>query len=536
MSKVRRYTIAAVPMVLLAVSSASGQTFVNPDQPKPECTIQFPDLAIPDVGKDRLWPGYLAEWKIGKICVAFTPTSRLKPAAYVGDYYVDEFTDERIRQRWHECRKDPACAERVMADAKRFIKAEEPDTGTVDTFGKIDRESAVDLAQIRRPAYFGKAPFSEQIAQADPSSYVVEFTAPRDGYERTHLGLNDSIKLRGWYIRGAGVGDGTGKKIRALIIVNNGGGNETTALGHPWYRADAATGDYVFISDPPKSEQSSMVGWRQHIHAFYAAGFDVLITDRRGNGISGGREGYDLGEQATDTFRMLEQLQSGQGLRIGSADGRTLEGRAAVDLLLDGASIKDLPAVVLGYSRGSYATQWFMHKNFVEDCDVRGKKPTCKPAVGLANIKGAILYGFNAGSLGYRAAGHDLREAALREEFNITQYTDSSALANINKWPALQLIKGSYDYVEALEGSWDAYQRFHGLKDFSVFAGQHILPHHHPGMLEYKSRRMVAFATAAVLGRDRVEGSTQPKNIRELVRSVPQFWEMDINREGWKPL
>jgi hypothetical protein len=128
-------------------------------------------------------------------------------------------------------------------------------------------------------------------------------------------------------------------------------------------------------------------------------------------------------------------------------------------LLLDGQSTKDVPIVVGGYSRGSYATQWFMHKNFVENCNFDIDERPCKPAVGLANVKGAILYGPNSGGLGYRLAGHDAIEGALRVEFNTTYYVDSGVFANVDKWPALQIVKGTWDYVEGLEGSLATYQR-----------------------------------------------------------------------------
>ena len=61
-----------------------------------------------------------------------------------------------------------------------------------------------------------------------------------------------------------------------------------------------------------------------------------------------------------------------------------------------------------------------MQKNFVETCDRDTPDGACGPALGRANIKGAILYGPNAGGLGARVKGHDMIEAALREEFSTT--------------------------------------------------------------------------------------------------------------------
>ena len=47
------------------------------------------------------------------------------------------------------------------------------------------------------------------------------------------------------------------------------------------------------------SEQHGMRHWRGFVAALNAAGFDVLITDPRGNGISDGVAGFNTAEQAT---------------------------------------------------------------------------------------------------------------------------------------------------------------------------------------------------------------------------------------------
>ena len=93
----------------------------------------------------------------------------LSPAFAGGDFYGEEFTDAKIKSRWAECRKTPACAEPVIAAAKGFVSAERRDTGAVDAAGKFDPEGEVDLKAVRRPAYFGKAPYGEPIAAAEPA-------------------------------------------------------------------------------------------------------------------------------------------------------------------------------------------------------------------------------------------------------------------------------------------------------------------------------------------------------------------------------
>jgi hypothetical protein len=134
------------------------------------------------------------------------PSEELIPADYKGkDFYGEEFTDAKIRDRWSECKKRPECAELVMARAKNYVTYEERETGTVDPVGKIDPHGNVDLAQIRRPAYFGRAPYEEPIAQSKARLYG-GIHGSRDSYEQSHLKLTDPIKLRGWYLQGEGIG------------------------------------------------------------------------------------------------------------------------------------------------------------------------------------------------------------------------------------------------------------------------------------------------------------------------------------------
>ena len=80
----------------------------------------------------------------------------------------------------------------------------------VDPVGKIDSDGNVNLHDIRKPGFFGKAPYNERVAEADSRTHVVEFTVPRDPLERLKLSMPGDIKLRGWYVEGAGVDDGRG--------------------------------------------------------------------------------------------------------------------------------------------------------------------------------------------------------------------------------------------------------------------------------------------------------------------------------------
>ncbi|SFB62523.1 hypothetical protein SAMN03159496_06053 [Rhizobium sp. NFR07] len=517
-------TISLVSAASAGYAQDAPRAIVNPGTPVPDCRQKI------NVDKNGELPGYLSSWNGVDVCLPFTLTNQLAPRGVsLDDFYIGEFSDGRIRQKWEACKQDPICRDKTLTAAKGFVKFEPRDTGTVDKTGVIDFDGTVDLEAIRRPSYFGISEYKEPIAESDAQTYVVEFTVPRDSFEMRHLDLQGDIKLRGWFIKGTGIADADGQKMRALVIMNNGGGSELTAIDdprNPPFTRDAASGTYLAAKSDRFSEEPGMRHWRGFLHDFHTAGFDVLVTDRRGNGISGGRNGFNTAEQANDMFRELAQLETGNGLRVLGPDGVPSEGEAASRAILDGMAIEDIPVLIGGYSRGSYATQWFMQKNFVEDCNFDTAEKHCKPARALKNIKGAILYGPNSGALGYRLAGHDAVEGALRTEFSTTYYPDSSIFANVEKWPALQIVKGTWDYVEGLEGSFATYQKAKGLKDISVFLGPHGLQTQNPKNMAYAGSRMVSFATAAALDKKAMPGSVAPADLKALVTSVPHDWEL----------
>ncbi len=513
-------TLAAAALALLAAVPAHAEPprVVNPGTPAPDCTFHV------NYDRNADLPGY----RSGALCIPFMPVNQLIPERQGPEFYIAGFNDAAVRSRWPACAADPACHAAALAGAKPFISYEPRLTGRLDPGTAVDPEADLDLHTIRRPGYFAAPAYNEPIARAEGRAYTVEFTVPRDSYERRLLHKEGTIKLRGWYLEGAGVADGAGPRRRALVIMNNGGGSELTAIDDPRSvaaQADAS-GHYTLNKQPDAlSEQFGMRHWRGFAAALNEAGFDVLVTDRRGNGISGGVAGFNTAEQARDMFRELDQMESGDGLRLLTPAGQVLAGHDAAGRLMAGMKATEIPVVLAGYSRGSYATAWAMHKNFVEDCDRDVPDGGCRPALARPNIKGAILYGPNSGGLGYRVAGHDMVEAALRLEYNTTYYPDSDVFANIGKWPALMIVKGTWDYVEGLEGSLEAYRRAREPKEIFVFRGPHPLATQSPDNMRLVGQRMAAFATAAVLGQSAVPGAHAPADLRDLVLSSPDFWE-----------
>ena len=167
----------------------------------------------------------------------FLRTANKPPPGYRGDFYVDEFTDAKLKARWAECKADNACFQRIDGQMQRWLPPNKARatrvTGIVDPVGKIEPDGSVDLRDIRKPGFFAKAPYHEAVAEADGRTHVVEFTVPRDPLERLKLNMHGDIKLRGWYVEGAGVDDGRGGRTRALVIMSAGGGGQLTAIQHP---------------------------------------------------------------------------------------------------------------------------------------------------------------------------------------------------------------------------------------------------------------------------------------------------------------
>jgi hypothetical protein len=64
--------------------------------------------------RDMKLPGYILPTKAGpRTCIPFTSVAAHKPKAYRGDFYVTNFTDEKLRKRWKKCKHDKKCHKRV---------------------------------------------------------------------------------------------------------------------------------------------------------------------------------------------------------------------------------------------------------------------------------------------------------------------------------------------------------------------------------------------------------------------------------------
>jgi hypothetical protein len=504
------------------------------------------------VGTDRdsELPGYLLpQTSGGTVCVPLLLTANIPPPNYHGkDFYIEEFTDAKLKARWAACKADSECFKRINAQMQRWLPPNKAratrSTGVVDPSGKIDPESTVDLKQIRRPAFFAKAPYQESIAEAEARTYTVEFSAPRDPLERLKLNMRDPIKLRGWYIEGTGVDDDKGGRVRALVILSPGGGGQMTAISHPnevLYRVDPSTRKTIPVRFPnATTETAGMRGWREHLYALNAAGFDVLSYDRRGEGLSGGFSDTNTLEQSEDIFRVLEQMETGQGMRMLSPKGEVLQGVQATGKLMAGQKAKQIPLILGGYSRGSMTTGWAMAKNYVESCSYDLPTVTCTPAKGYNNIKGAILLASFVSGAGYLPDAPDLADrnlflGGMAADNYLVFYPNSAVLASMGHWPAAFFGKGLWDRAESLEGTIAAFDRVNGLKEIVVARAPHSLETWPEQDMSYLRSRMVEFAKAAVLGKKSLPGAKPWTNIKELVATTSDSWEPSSRPAGVTP-
>jgi hypothetical protein len=533
---------AAIPFVP-AVRVQSSTVPNLPPEPVPDCTAR--------VGYDRdmVLPGYILPTSAGpRTCIPFTTALVRRPPDYKGDFYVNEFTDEKLRQRWEDCKKDKPCYDRVYKQvmARHPPNKEQSLTDAHARFllGKIEeRGVSTDLTTIRRPRYFAREPYNEPIALKESETYTVEFTAPPEAYERLQRHATENIQLRGWYIRGAGIDDGNGHKVRSLIIISGGGGDRVTAIDDPrdkGYEIDPKTGATIPNDDFPNATTGvkGMAPWRRMAYVLNEAGFDVLQFDRRGIGISGGFSETNTLQQGHDLLKIVADLRSGDGMRALTPSGEVLESHKAAAAVHGGKPDAGQPTFFMGSSRGTMASSWAMTQNFDKDCSYDLPAITCKPPVEDHTIVGAILLADFSSGVGYlpgettpkddgRGPGRDrgLFIGGIELEHNIVFFPSSATLAGIHTWPSAFFARGLWCYADGLEGEVDSYSRVNGLKDLVVVRGPHAYETW-PEMERQRVReRILAYATAVVLGHKSIPGRRTWSNMKELVATTSDVWE-----------
>jgi pimeloyl-ACP methyl ester carboxylesterase len=533
-----RATAAASCAAWLALA-AQAEPATNARFPQAECE------AYVAYDRDMTLPGYRVRGAEGtQVCVPFTTVGPQPPAGYVGDFYVAEFAEAKLRADWLSCKANAACSARIG----KVIEARSPpnrerrldDPHHRYLLGKVPDVDELDLRLVRRPGFFAREPYGEPVASVESSTYTVEFTAPAEAYERFHRGLATPVKLRGWYVRGPGVADPIGRRQRALIVMTGGGGTRLVAIEHPadrLYRVDPTTGKTSINSYPNATTGSpGQAGWRTLLALFHEAGFDVLAYDRRGVGVSSGYSDTNTLQQGRDLLDALDSLRTGAGLRVLTPTGKTLAGAGAARALRGRPG--EMPTLLVGNSRGTMSSGWAMTINFHRDCSYDLPDIVCSAPRGNRSIKGALLMAEFTSGPGFvsatptaedeeRGLGRDrgLFIGASQLERNIVFFPGSGILAGMHTWPAAFFVRGLWDYAASLEGTIDSYDRVAGLKELVVVRG----PHPYETWPEVEKRRvrsrMLAFARAAIQGERTAPGERTWRTMKELVATADDVWE-----------
>ena len=486
--------------------------------PPPNCSAPV------GYGANAILPGYqVPDEQLGTVCVPFTPVAPA-PAGYDGDPHVAAFSDDAARERLAACEAQPPCA--ALAYQQQYAPPQFRLTGSLVPFGRIDPHAAdVDLRQIRRPGFFASAPYREPIAAAERRTYTLEYTVPAEPYERINRGITAPVKLRGWYVKGDGIGDARHGRRRALVILVAGRTVETTAAHDPrdpLYARSAETGRFTPLTYPAGgTEKWGARPWREYLHAFNRAGFDVLSVDKRGHGISGGITADNAFQQGLDMLRAIDALHSGDGVRTLGPDGRLRSGPRAVRRLLGGTTAHRLPIVLGGSSQGSLATAWAMNANFNRWCELDLPDRPCHAPAGHRNVKGAVLLAAVFGGFGDPA---DLVHVAAQRKVNhIVFLPTSEPLAGIGSWPAAFFGKGLWDDVQGPFATFDAYRRARGPKELLFVRGPHSEVEHGPANVALMQQRAAAFAVRAALGRP--SGQPDLSDFQAAIAASPPIWE-----------
>lgn len=467
-------------------------------------------------------PGYIVpDERLGSVCVPFTQVPQA-PADYQGDYHVSEFSDAAARERLAACRARPPCA--AVAYYEGYVPPQFRATGSLDPFGRIDPHAAsVDLRQIRRPGFFGAAPYLEPIAAAEGRTHTFEFTVPAEPYERINRGITGSVKLRGWYIEGEGIETRLGLR-RALAIFVGGRSIETSATQHPadpLYIRSAEHGRFTEVAYPSgQTEKWGSRQWREYLRKLHRAGFDVLSFDKRGHGVSGGISADNAFRQGLDMLAAIDALRTGEGVRTSGPDGELRSGRPAVRELVSRRLAKRMPIILGGASQGSLATGWAMNANFNRWCELDlPDRPRHRP-LRHRNIEGAVLLAPLFGGFGDPS---DLAFAAAEREINHTVLLPTSEpLAGLGSWPAVFFGKGLWDEFQGPLATFDAYSRA-SAAELVFVRGPHSECGHGPANVALMQDCAVAFAVRAALGRS--PAGPRYSDLRQAVAASPPTWE-----------
>ena len=93
--------------VVAGAAWAEPSRLVPPGEPEPDCRAHV------GYDRDQELPGYRLSEAGGSVCVPFLVPANRPPDGYGRSFYLDEFTDAKLKERWASCKEDPACYARL---------------------------------------------------------------------------------------------------------------------------------------------------------------------------------------------------------------------------------------------------------------------------------------------------------------------------------------------------------------------------------------------------------------------------------------
>lgn len=366
---------------------------------------------------------------------------------------VEDFSDKALIKSWRAWKRkaaggDAAAAARISLVRKIALGI------LISHFGV---PCVAHLRDTMRPIEF----VDPEVRALEDRTWLVEFSVPKTPlYDvMRNLGIPDpdptfeDVKLRGWYIKGDGVG-----AHRPLLVYVSGLGASLKNLAYffkPWV----------------------------------AAGFDALVVDKRGHGWSTGYVEVMPG----DIFSMLDQLE--KGVRCygpgDDLDDRPIKRKDLLGAPLSPAgapkyTAKSKPVVLIGNSLGGCIVTDVMAMNYCDfqieaEFDAEGNYIKVEHSAQGYNFVAVIEECCWGGSLKYVTEPFmDLTSGFWLDEMHTNGLISSNVNRSMDAWPAYFGIKPTLDYVPP-QAAVDTYNdRLRGNKRLLFFEGDHDCARRNP--------------------------------------------------------
>ena len=475
-------------------------------------------------------PGFLSYFEQ---CVPYRPIldqeslgrlSHLLSGGYHHDLFAESFSD---------CQASSECdVSEKSKEIEARLQHQQRSTGMVSQIGNIaPNANDVLLQQVRTPKFFDVQPHAEKIHSANEHTYIVEIAVPPTLYEREELDMMESVHLRGWYIQGKGI-ETDYDTVNPLVIMMAGTNMEITAIHHPddpLYK-QSEEGELLKIPYPYKMASKTEVWgarqWRQYAYEFFRQGFDVLMLDRRGTGISGGIVSEDIHEMSEDLSRILLALESGNGLRFLSPDGVLVREPFGGGELIRQKNSEQVPVFLLAASDATSIAALSLHKQESSFCQPWLNDHSCSnPDDYNINIQGAILLSDTLSQLVFQEPFNDavLEEAILREKFKTMTQPSSEIFEALDRWAPVFLGRGLWDEITPPQAAFELYSQLPQGKELVFVRGPHGETQWGKKNVNDMSRRITSFAKNILKGR--ASKSLEYDSFREAVLASPPFWE-----------